>query len=30
VIGVVSDIRDQGPRETSLDTVYQDLGQLLG
>jgi ABC-type antimicrobial peptide transport system permease subunit len=29
VIGVVSDIRDQGPRETSLDTVYQDAGQLL-
>ena len=30
VIGVVSDIRDQGPQETSLDTVYQDVGQLLG
>jgi predicted permease len=30
VIGVVSDIRDQGPLETSLDTVYQDVGQLLG
>lgn len=29
VIGVVSDIRNQGPRETSLDTVYQDAGQLL-
>ncbi|HSU57916.1 MAG TPA: ADOP family duplicated permease, partial [Bryobacteraceae bacterium] len=29
VIGVVSDIRDQGPRETSPDTVYQDAGQLL-
>jgi predicted permease len=29
VIGVVSDIRDQGPRETSIDTVYQDAGQLL-
>ena len=29
VIGVVSDIRDQGLRETSLDTVYQDAGQLL-
>ena len=29
VIGVVSDIRDQGPRELSLDTVYQDAGQLL-
>ncbi len=29
VIGVVSDIRDGGPRETSLDTVYQDAGQLL-
>ena len=29
VIGVVSDIRDRGPRETSLDTVYQDAGQLL-
>jgi predicted permease len=29
VIGVASDLRDQGPRETSLDTVYQDAGQLL-
>lgn len=29
VIGVVSHIRDQGPRETSIDTVYQDAGQLL-
>jgi predicted permease len=29
VIGVVSDIRDQGPREASMDTVYQDAGQLL-
>ena len=29
VIGVVSDIRDQGPRQTNLDTVYQDAGQLL-
>lgn len=29
VIGVVSDIRDQGLRETNLDTVYQDAGQLL-
>jgi predicted permease len=29
VIGVVSDIRDQGPRETSLDTIYEDAGQLL-
>lgn len=29
VIGVVSDIRDQGPRQTSMDTVYQDAGQLL-
>ncbi|HEX4231325.1 MAG TPA: ABC transporter permease [Bryobacteraceae bacterium] len=29
VIGVVSGIRDQGPRETSVDTVYQDAGQLL-
>ena len=29
VIGVVSDVRDQGPRETTLDTVYQDAGQLL-
>jgi hypothetical protein len=29
VIGVVSDIRDQGPRQTSLDTVYQDAAQLL-
>ncbi len=29
VIGVVSDIRDQGPRETSPDTVYQDASQLL-
>ncbi len=29
VIGVVADIRDQGPRETTLDTVYQDAGQLL-
>lgn len=29
VIGVVSDIRDQGMRETNLDTVYQDAGQLL-
>lgn len=28
VIGVVSDIRDQGPEE-SADTVYQDIGQLL-
>jgi predicted permease len=28
VIGVVSDIRDQGVT-TSLDTVYQDAGQLL-
>ena len=29
VVGVVSDIRDQGLRETSLDNVYQDAGQLL-
>ncbi len=29
VIGVVSDIRDQGPRETSIDTVYSNAGQLL-
>jgi len=29
VIGVVSDIRDQGLRETSLDTIYSDAGQLL-
>lgn len=29
VIGVVSDIRDQGPREKSLDTVYQNAEQLL-
>ena len=29
VIGVVSDIYDQGPRQASLDTVYQDAGQLL-
>ncbi len=29
VIGVASDIRDQGLRQTSLDTVYQDAGQLL-
>lgn len=29
VIGVVSDIRDQGPRETNPDTVYQNAGQLL-
>ena len=29
VIGVVSDIRDQGPRETTPDTVYSDAGQLL-
>jgi predicted permease len=29
VIGVVSDIRDQGLREAGLDTVYQDAGQLL-
>ncbi|MBV9294141.1 MAG: ABC transporter permease [Acidobacteriaceae bacterium] len=29
VIGVVPNIRDQGPRETSLDTVYQNAGQLL-
>jgi predicted permease len=29
VIGVASDIRGQGPRETSLDTVYQNAGQLL-
>ncbi len=29
VIGVVSNIRDQGPSETTLDTVYQDAGQLL-
>ena len=29
VIGVVSDIRDQGPRQTSLNTVYSDAGQLL-
>jgi predicted permease len=29
VVGVVSSIRDQGPRETTLDTVYQDAGQLL-
>jgi predicted permease len=29
VIGVVSDIRDQGPRETSVDTVYGDARQLL-
>jgi predicted permease len=29
VIGVVSDIRDQGPRQTKLDTVYQDARQLL-
>lgn len=29
VIGAVSDIRDQGPREANIDTVYQDAGQLL-
>lgn len=29
VIGVVSDIRDQGLRQTNLDTVYRDAGQLL-
>src|SRR5690348_14911629 len=29
LIGVVSDIRDQGPRQTSLNTVYSDAGQLL-
>ena len=29
VIGVVSDIRDGGPNQTTLDTVYQDAGQLL-
>jgi predicted permease len=29
VIGVVSDIRDQGLRDTNLDTVYTDAGQLL-
>ncbi len=29
VIGVVSDIRDQGPRETNMDTIYRDAGQLL-
>ena len=29
VIGIVSDIHDQGPRETNIDTVYQDAGQLL-
>jgi predicted permease len=29
VIGVVSDIRDQGPRVENKDTVYSDAGQLL-
>ena len=29
VVGIVSDIRDGGPNETTLDTVYQDAGQLL-
>jgi predicted permease len=29
IIGVVSDIRYQGPGATTLDTVYQDAGQLL-
>jgi predicted permease len=29
VIGVVSNIRDEGPRETTPDAVYQDAGQLL-
>jgi predicted permease len=29
IVGVVSNIRDQGLRETSLDTVYRDAGQLL-
>jgi predicted permease len=29
VIGVVSDVRDQGPGATAVDTVYQDAGQLL-
>jgi predicted permease len=29
VVGVVSDIRDQELREASMDTVYQDAGQLL-
>lgn len=29
VVGVVSNIRDQGLQQTSLDTVYQDAGQLL-
>ncbi len=29
VIGVVPDIRDEGPNEMIPDTVYQDAGQLL-
>ena len=29
VIGVVSDIRDQGPTATTRGTIYQDIGQLL-
>jgi ABC-type antimicrobial peptide transport system permease subunit len=29
VIGVVADIRYQGPRAATLDTVYQDASQLL-
>ncbi len=29
IIGIVSDVHDQGPRETNIDTVYQDAGQLL-
>jgi len=29
VIGVVSDIRGEGPRASNEDTVYQDAGQLL-
>jgi predicted permease len=29
VVGVVSDLRDQGPREINADNVYQDTGQLL-
>lgn len=29
VIGVVSDVRDQGLRNTTANTVYEDTGQLL-
>lgn len=29
IIGVVSNIRDEGPNEATLDTVYRDAGQLL-